>query len=148
MFQTSNTSFVFIMKWSFLTQSWQFLRTVSVPQKQPAEGGIYAVRLLILMLKKTFKKAHDGKGAACRAVDGKGLLNSPTWVWTLTGNTHHIVLKKCVFALHVLLLIVFVSCRVWLLTVLISMRPSKWIKSQLSNDESRCGEERMLSTDA
>lgn len=45
---------------------------VSVPQKQPAEGGIYAVRLLILMLKKTFKKAHDGKVTAYRRADGKG----------------------------------------------------------------------------
>lgn len=31
------------------------------------------MRLVILMLKKTFKKAHDGKGAAYRTVDGKGL---------------------------------------------------------------------------
>ncbi|XP_035527435.1 Fc receptor, IgE, high affinity I, gamma polypeptide like isoform X1 [Morone saxatilis] len=39
-------------------------------EKQPAEGGIYAVRLLILMLKKTFKKAHDGKVTAYRKADG------------------------------------------------------------------------------
>ncbi|KAM7379710.1 hypothetical protein PAMP_005241 [Pampus punctatissimus] len=42
------------------------------PKKQPAEGGIYAVRLLILMFKKTFKMAHDGKVTAYRKVDGKG----------------------------------------------------------------------------
>ncbi|KAM3604842.1 uncharacterized protein V6R79_016935 [Siganus canaliculatus] len=29
-------------------------------EKQPAEGGIYAVRHFILILKKTFKRAHDG----------------------------------------------------------------------------------------
>ncbi|KAM9349549.1 Fc receptor, IgE, high affinity I, gamma polypeptide like isoform 3-T3 [Symphorus nematophorus] len=40
------------------------------PEKQPAEGGIYAVRLLILMLKKKFKKAHDGKVTAYRRADG------------------------------------------------------------------------------
>ncbi|XP_036939988.1 Fc receptor, IgE, high affinity I, gamma polypeptide like isoform X1 [Acanthopagrus latus] len=43
------------------------------PQKQPAEGGIYAVRLLILMLKKKIKKAHDGKKTAYRTVDGSDL---------------------------------------------------------------------------
>ncbi|XP_051809390.1 high affinity immunoglobulin epsilon receptor subunit gamma-like isoform X1 [Acanthochromis polyacanthus] len=41
------------------------------PEKQPADGGIYAVRLLILMLKKTFKKAHEGhKVTAFRSADG------------------------------------------------------------------------------
>lgn len=34
---------------------------VSVLQKQPAGGGIYAVRFLILMLKETLKKALEGK---------------------------------------------------------------------------------------
>ncbi|XP_073347324.1 Fc receptor, IgE, high affinity I, gamma polypeptide like isoform X1 [Pagrus major] len=43
------------------------------PEKQPAEGGIYAVRLLILMLKKTIKKAHDGKVTAYRTVHGSDL---------------------------------------------------------------------------
>ncbi|XP_042284942.1 Fc receptor, IgE, high affinity I, gamma polypeptide like isoform X1 [Thunnus albacares] len=43
------------------------------PEKQPAEGGIYAVRLLILMLKKTFKMAHDGKVTAYRKADGSEL---------------------------------------------------------------------------
>ncbi|XP_038573358.1 Fc receptor, IgE, high affinity I, gamma polypeptide like isoform X3 [Micropterus salmoides] len=42
-------------------------------EKQPAEGGIYAVRLFILMLKKTFKKAHDGKVTAFRTADGSDL---------------------------------------------------------------------------
>ncbi|XP_008293239.1 Fc receptor, IgE, high affinity I, gamma polypeptide like isoform X3 [Stegastes partitus] len=40
------------------------------PKKQPAEGGIYAVRHLILMLKKTFKKAHVGQTVTA---DGFGL---------------------------------------------------------------------------
>ncbi|XP_044076724.1 Fc receptor, IgE, high affinity I, gamma polypeptide like isoform X1 [Siniperca chuatsi] len=43
------------------------------PEKQPAEGGIYAVRLFILMLKKTFKKAHDGKVTAYCTADGSVL---------------------------------------------------------------------------
>jgi len=47
--------------------------SVSIPQKQPAGGGIYAVRLLILMLKKTNKKAHEGKVTAYHTADGKGL---------------------------------------------------------------------------
>ncbi|KAA8587780.1 high affinity immunoglobulin epsilon receptor subunit gamma isoform X1 [Etheostoma spectabile] len=34
------------------------------PEKQPAEGGIYAVRVLIVMIKKTFKKALEGKVTA------------------------------------------------------------------------------------
>lgn len=34
---------------------------ISVPQKQPAGGGIYAVRFLILMQKETFKKLLEGK---------------------------------------------------------------------------------------
>lgn len=38
-------------------------------QKQPAGGGIYAVRLLILMLKNIFKMAHDGKVTAHCTVD-------------------------------------------------------------------------------
>ncbi|XP_039671953.1 Fc receptor, IgE, high affinity I, gamma polypeptide like isoform X1 [Perca fluviatilis] len=33
-------------------------------EKQPAEGGIYAVRVLIVMIKKTFKKALEGKVTA------------------------------------------------------------------------------------
>lgn len=37
---------------------------VSVPQKPSAGGGIYAVRLLILKLKKTLKKADERKVAA------------------------------------------------------------------------------------
>ncbi|XP_061587023.1 high affinity immunoglobulin epsilon receptor subunit gamma-like isoform X1 [Cololabis saira] len=36
-------------------------KTAGSHEKRPAEGGIYAVRLPILMLKKTFKKAHEGK---------------------------------------------------------------------------------------
>ncbi|RVE61065.1 hypothetical protein OJAV_G00166880 [Oryzias javanicus] len=42
-------------------------------EKRPAEGGIYAVRLIILMLKKTLKGAHEGKVPACRTVDGSDL---------------------------------------------------------------------------
>lgn len=38
-------------------------------QKQPAGGGIYAVRLLILMLKNIFKMAHNGKVTAHCTVD-------------------------------------------------------------------------------
>ncbi|XP_078119501.1 Fc receptor, IgE, high affinity I, gamma polypeptide like isoform X1 [Sander vitreus] len=34
------------------------------PEKQPTEGGIYAVRVLIVMIKKTFKKALEGKVTA------------------------------------------------------------------------------------
>ncbi|XP_059201343.1 Fc receptor, IgE, high affinity I, gamma polypeptide like isoform X2 [Centropristis striata] len=36
----------------------------SNPPEQPTEGGIYAVRHVILMFKKTFKKAHEGKVTA------------------------------------------------------------------------------------
>ncbi|XP_054452109.1 Fc receptor, IgE, high affinity I, gamma polypeptide like isoform X1 [Anoplopoma fimbria] len=36
----------------------------NLPEKQPAAGGIYAVRPLILMIKKTLKKAHEGKVTA------------------------------------------------------------------------------------
>ncbi|XP_053185753.1 Fc receptor, IgE, high affinity I, gamma polypeptide like isoform X1 [Scomber japonicus] len=42
-------------------------------EKQPAEGGIYAVRLLIVKLKKTLKMAHDGKVTAYRKADGSEL---------------------------------------------------------------------------
>ncbi|XP_029930371.1 Fc receptor, IgE, high affinity I, gamma polypeptide like isoform X1 [Myripristis murdjan] len=43
---------------------------VARPEKQPYEGGIYAVRLFILMLKKTLKMAHDGKVRAYGTADG------------------------------------------------------------------------------
>ncbi|XP_042354036.1 high affinity immunoglobulin epsilon receptor subunit gamma-like isoform X3 [Plectropomus leopardus] len=36
-------------------------KTPSNPPEKPAEGGIYAVRLLSLMIKKTIKKADEGK---------------------------------------------------------------------------------------
>ncbi|XP_060901372.1 Fc receptor, IgE, high affinity I, gamma polypeptide like isoform X1 [Labrus mixtus] len=41
---------------------------VKKPEKKPVEGGIYAVRLF-MMLKKTFQKAHDGKGLSCQSSD-------------------------------------------------------------------------------
>ncbi|XP_071397238.1 Fc receptor, IgE, high affinity I, gamma polypeptide like isoform X1 [Centroberyx affinis] len=46
------------------------IQPAAQPQKQPYEGGIYAVRLLILMFKKTFKMAHGGKARACRTAEG------------------------------------------------------------------------------
>ncbi|XP_078790345.1 Fc receptor, IgE, high affinity I, gamma polypeptide like [Oryzias latipes] len=42
-------------------------------EKRPADGGIYAVRLFILMLKKTLKGPHEGKVTAFRPVDGSDL---------------------------------------------------------------------------
>ncbi|XP_034559522.1 Fc receptor, IgE, high affinity I, gamma polypeptide like isoform X3 [Notolabrus celidotus] len=42
------------------------------PQKKPAEGGIYAVRLF-LKLKQTFKKAHVGKVTDSHTADGSDL---------------------------------------------------------------------------
>ncbi|XP_076005448.1 Fc receptor, IgE, high affinity I, gamma polypeptide like isoform X3 [Genypterus blacodes] len=39
-------------------------RPAAPPEKEPCEGGIYAVRPLILTLKKTFKMAYGGKVTA------------------------------------------------------------------------------------
>ncbi|XP_074545152.1 Fc receptor, IgE, high affinity I, gamma polypeptide like isoform X3 [Halichoeres trimaculatus] len=42
----------------------------SNPEKKPAEGGVYAVRLVFLKLKQTFKKAHVGKVTAYHTAAG------------------------------------------------------------------------------
>lgn len=124
--------------WSSLDDSFELL---SVPQKQPTEGGIYAVRLLILMLKKTFKKWQLTSqqmvfGFTYMAVRGKkkkshldSVQKTPT---TLFCRNVFFYCSHQVFWL--LTVFVSVSCRAWPVTVLIPTRPSKWIKS-LSCDE-------------
>ncbi|XP_030015460.1 Fc receptor, IgE, high affinity I, gamma polypeptide like isoform X1 [Sphaeramia orbicularis] len=47
--------------------------TAGLPEKKPAEGGIYAVRLLSLMIKNACKKAHDGQVTAYITAHGSDL---------------------------------------------------------------------------
>lgn len=73
------------------------------------------MRLLILMLKKKIKKAHDGKKTAYRTVDGKGLCF--VFLFTYQAVRKEMSLSDCVqeivitvFCMNAFLLFTLVVC--------------------------------------